>query len=67
MSDLQRIADEWHGQFSKAFITQVSESGSYYIKVKFRTMAEMHAAYEAMAKLAELTSPPPNPHSEKVE
>lgn len=57
MTDLQRLADEWHTEFAKAFITQVSESGDYYIKVKFKSMADMHRAYRAMSALAVVTSP----------
>jgi len=46
----------WHREFAKAFITTVSTGdGEYFIKVKFKTMAEMHAAYDAMANLAAMT------------
>ena len=58
MTDLQRLADEWHTEWAKAFITQVSTGdGEYYIKAKFKTMAEMHAAQRAMAKLAAASTP----------
>ena len=58
MSDELRAAGErWHSEFAKAFITQVSASGEYYIKAKFKTMAEMHEAFDAMSKLAALTRP----------
>lgn len=58
MSEIQNAAEEWHSQFAKAFITQVSTGeGEYFIKVKFKTMSEMHEAYGSMAKLAALCVP----------
>lgn len=58
MSELQRAADAWHTKFARAFITQVSTGdGEYFLKLKFKTMGEMHAAYDAMAKLAALSVP----------
>jgi len=54
-SELQDASRRWHNEFSKAFITQCSTEDEYFIKVKFRTMDEMHEAYRAMAALADLT------------
>lgn len=67
MSDIQHAAEAWHSKFAKAFITSVSTGeGGYFIKVKFRTMAEMHEAYAAMAKLAELSAPHSPPKKDKA-
>lgn len=59
MTDIQRLAENWHSEWARAFITSVSGDGEYYIKAKFKTMAEMHAAYDSMAKLAALSAPSP--------
>ena len=62
MSELQTAAKHWHTEWAKAFITQVFAEGEYYIKAKFKTMADMHTAYAAMAKLADATLSTPQPN-----
>lgn len=57
MSELQRIAEEWNAEWQKAFITSVSADGEYFIKAKFKTMADMHDAYDALVKLADASTP----------
>ena len=58
MTDIRSAAETWHREFSKAFITSVSTGdGEYFIKVKFKTMREMHVAFDAMATLADLSKP----------
>ena len=59
MSDMQTAARAWHKEWAKAFITSVSADGEYYIKAKFKTMAEMYTAYDAMANLAAISLPTP--------
>lgn len=62
MTELQRIADEWHTEWAKAFITQVSTGeGEYYIKAKFKTMIEMHTAFDALVRLADASAPVSTP------
>jgi hypothetical protein len=61
MSELQTAAKHWHTEWAKAFITQVSAEGEYYIKAKFKTMAEMHSAFGALAKLADVSAPVSTP------
>lgn len=52
---MEEALNEWFDAFSLGFITQISGSGSYSIKAQFRTMQEMHDAYDKMARLAKLS------------